>query len=59
MEESIEISFVNHKTNLGVGLSNAPKSFESCDVGLIFQFKMLKFINFMNQKLQVDKDKKA
>jgi hypothetical protein len=41
MEESIERTPANLKKNLRAKLSNAPKSLESCYVGLKFQFEKL------------------
>jgi hypothetical protein len=32
---------------------------ESCDVGLTFQLKMLKFVDSMNRELQVGKEVRA
>ena len=34
-------------------------SLENCDVGLTFQLKMLEFMDFMNQELQVGKEMRA
>jgi hypothetical protein len=59
MEESIERTLANLKESLGARLPNAPMSLESGDVGLIFQLKMLKFMDSMNQELQVGKEVRA
>jgi hypothetical protein len=59
MGESIERTLANLKESLGARLPNANMSLESGDVGLTFQFKILEFMNFMNQKLQVGKEVRA
>jgi hypothetical protein len=48
IEEPFEGTPGNLKENLGAILSNAPKSLESCHVGLKFKFKMLEFMDSMN-----------
>ena len=57
--ESIERTPTNLKENLRARLLNAPLSLESCNVGLTFQLKMLKFMDSMNQELQVGKEMRA
>jgi hypothetical protein len=59
MGESIEKTLANLKESLGARLPNAPMSLESGDVGLTFQLKMLEFVDFMNQELQVSKEVRA
>jgi hypothetical protein len=49
MGESIERTLANLKKSLGAKLPNAPMSLESGDVRLTFQFKMLEFVDSMNQ----------
>jgi hypothetical protein len=49
MWESIEGTPANLKESLEARLPNATMSLESCKVALIFQFKMLEFIDCMNQ----------
>ena len=56
MEESIKMTYVNLKANLGARRLNAPKSLENCDVEFKFQYKMLEFMDSINQKLQVGKE---
>jgi hypothetical protein len=59
MGEFIERTPANLKESLGARLPNAPMSLESCDVGLTFQLKMLKFVDSMNRELQVGKEVRA
>ena len=57
--ESIEWTPANLKESLGARISNAPMSLEICEVGLTFQLKILEFMNYMNQDLQVGKEMRA
>jgi hypothetical protein len=50
MREFIEWTPANLKECLRARLLNAPMFLESCDVGLTFQLKMLKFMDSMNQE---------
>jgi hypothetical protein len=59
MGQSIERILANLKESLGVRLPNAPMNLESCDVGFKFQLKILEFMDFMNQELQVGKEMRA
>jgi hypothetical protein len=59
MGEFIERTPANLKESLGARLPNAPMSLESGDVGLTFQLKMLKFVDSINQELQVGKEVRA
>jgi hypothetical protein len=59
MGKSIKWTLANLKETLGTILPNAPMSLESCDVGLTFQFKMLEFMDSMNQEFQVGKEVSA
>jgi hypothetical protein len=59
MGESIKRTSATLKENLGARLPNARMSLENCDVGLTFQLKMLEFMDFMSQELQVGKVVKA
>ena len=45
VEDSLQRDASNNKENLGSRLSNPPANFESGDVGLSFQLKMLKFMD--------------
>jgi hypothetical protein len=59
VEESLEKGPKNLENNLGTRLPNASESLEGDDVELKFQLKMLEFIDFVNQELKHDKDKRA
>ena len=59
MGEFIERTPANLKESLGARLLNAPMSFESCDVGLTFQLKILEFVDSMNQEFLVGKEMRA
>jgi hypothetical protein len=59
MGEAIERTPANFTESLGARLPNAPSSLESCDVGLTFQFKMVEYMDSMNQELQVGKEVRA
>jgi hypothetical protein len=59
MGEFIERTPANLKENLGARLPNAPMSLKNHDVGLTFQLKMLEFMDFLNEELQVGKKMRA
>ena len=59
MGKSIERTPANLKECFGARLSNAPVSLENCDVGLTCLFKILEFMDSMNQELQVGKEMRA
>ena len=59
MEESFERTAANLKDNSGARLSNALENLKNNNVGLTFQFKMLEFMDTMNQNLYIAKEMRA
>ena len=59
VEDSLEMDPLNLKENLGARPSNTSKNLDNSVVGLKLQLKMLKFMDFVNQKLKIGKEKTA
>lgn len=59
VEDSLERDPANPEENFGTRLPNTPENFESGNVGLKFQLKILEYVDFVNQEFKHGKEKKA